>query len=34
MYQRLPSWVLGSKTHIQIAVRDPSCIKGYFLPRQ
>jgi hypothetical protein len=21
------------KTHIQIAVRDPSCIKGYFLPR-
>ena len=23
-----------SKTHIQIAVRDPSCIKGYFLPRQ
>lgn len=22
------------KTHIQIAVRDPSCIKGYFLPRQ
>jgi hypothetical protein len=22
-----------SKTHIQIAVRDPSCIKGYFLPR-
>ena len=22
------------KTHIQIAVRDPGCIKGYFLPRQ
>lgn len=21
------------KTHIQIAVRDPGCIKGYFLPR-
>ena len=21
------------KNHIQIAVRDPSCIKGYFLPR-
>lgn len=21
------------KTHIQIAVRDPTCIKGYFLPR-
>ncbi|HSV77908.1 MAG TPA: hypothetical protein VLK85_01720 [Ramlibacter sp.] len=22
------------KTHVQIAVRDPSCVKGYFLPRQ
>ncbi|MBC7604602.1 MAG: hypothetical protein H7255_18335 [Ramlibacter sp.] len=28
-----PNTFFHAKTHIQIAVRDPACIKGYFLPR-
>lgn len=27
-----PDMCFHEKTHIQIAVRDPSCIKGYFRP--
>jgi len=27
-----PGAAIHSKTHIQIAVRDPACIMGYFLP--
>ena len=27
-----PGAAIYSKTHIQIAVRDPACIMGYFLP--
>lgn len=29
-----PGTMIHDKNHIQIAVRDLSCIKGYFLPRQ
>lgn len=29
-----PGTSICEKNHIQIAVRDPSCIKGYFLPRE
>jgi hypothetical protein len=28
-----PSSAIKDRTHIQIAVRNPACIKGYFLPR-
>lgn len=28
-----PGSALRAKTHVQIAVRDPACILGYFLPR-
>lgn len=29
-----PGTTICEQNHIQIAVRDPSCIKGYFLPRE
>jgi hypothetical protein len=25
---------LQEKNHIQIAIRNPNCIKGYFLPKE
>ena len=29
-----PSAGFKQKNHIQIAVRNPNCIKGYFIPRE
>jgi len=27
-----PGAAIHTKTHVQIAVRDPACVLGYFLP--
>ncbi|HYE54151.1 MAG TPA: hypothetical protein VD996_04880 [Chitinophagaceae bacterium] len=35
MYPAKPGLVIGfhEKNHIQLCIRNPNCIKGYFLPR-